>query len=84
MVVNVDTNFMDLAMSFLRYKVGSIPFKYLALRVETNPMRLETWEPLIELIAKRLWSWSNRFVSLVQTYNLCSSTLYKKLVNLLS
>jgi hypothetical protein len=44
--------------------VGSTPFKYLGLPVGANPRKLSTWEPLLEVIRRKLRSWGNKYVSL--------------------
>jgi hypothetical protein len=55
---------MNMASSFLNCRLGSIPFKYLGLPIGANPKMLATWEPLLELLRKRLFSWRNKYVSL--------------------
>jgi hypothetical protein len=63
MGVNVSSQFLDLASTFLNCKSSSIPFMYLGLPVGANPRRVSTWEPLLESIRKRLGVWGNKFVS---------------------
>ena len=62
--VNVPSEFMDIASSFLNCTRGSLPFKYLGLPVRENPKRQTIWEPLLEQLSKKLNSWGNRFISL--------------------
>jgi hypothetical protein len=62
--VNVPTNFLERAASFLHCKIGSLPFVYLGLPVGANPRRVATWEPVVKTIEKRLFSWRNQYISL--------------------
>jgi hypothetical protein len=64
MGVNIEDSFMSIAAKFLNCKLGKLPFTYLGLPVGANPRREATWEPMIEVLNKRLNSWKNRFVSL--------------------
>jgi hypothetical protein len=50
MGVNVSQDFMTVASAFLNCKTCSIPFIYLGLSVGANPMRVVTWEPLLEAL----------------------------------
>jgi len=62
--VNVPPDFMERACSFLNCRQGSVPFMYLGLLVGDNPRRVETWEPLVDHLRRRLFSWGNRYISL--------------------
>jgi len=62
--VNVPPDFMASACSFLNCRQGMMPFMYLGLPVGANPRRVETWEPLVEHLRRRLLSWGNRYISL--------------------
>jgi hypothetical protein len=62
--VEVDAPFMGVAAKFLNCKLGKFPFIYLGLPVGANPRKEATWDPVIEVLQKRLHSWKNRFVSL--------------------
>jgi len=64
MGVNVGDEFLGLAERFLYCRVGSVPFTYLGLPVGANPCLQKTWQPLLHLLANRLGSWGNRYVSL--------------------
>jgi hypothetical protein len=64
MGVNVPNDFLSMAADFLNCRVGSTPFKYLGLPVGANPRKLSTWEPLLEVIRRKLRSWGNKYVSL--------------------
>jgi hypothetical protein len=52
-----------MASSFLNCRLGSLPFKYLGLPIGANPNCEATWDPLIDHIKKRLFSWRNKFIS---------------------
>ncbi|CAJ2635167.1 unnamed protein product [Trifolium pratense] len=64
MGVNVPQTFMAMACSFLNCKLGSFPFKYLGLPIGANPRRLSTWDPLLDHLRNRLFSWRNKHISL--------------------
>lgn len=51
-------------MIFLNCSEGVLPFKYLGLPVGANPLKLATWEPLLEQLTLKLHSWGNKYVSL--------------------
>jgi len=75
MGVNVQPEFMTLACDFLNCSEGVVPFKYLGLPVEANPLKLATWEPLLEQLSRRLNSWGNKYVSLGGRIVLLNSVL---------
>ncbi|MCH80013.1 LINE-1 reverse transcriptase like, partial [Trifolium medium] len=64
MGVNVHSDFMEMASDFLNCRIGRVPFKYLGLPVGSNPRKLSTWEPMLEVVRGRLRSWGNKYVSL--------------------
>jgi hypothetical protein len=64
MGVNVAPAFMTMACSFLNCRLGSIPFKYLGLPIGANPKSLTTWDPLMEHLRNKLFSWRNKHTSL--------------------
>lgn len=45
---------LDSACVFLCSKIETLPFKYLCLPVGVNPRLETTWDPLINVISKRL------------------------------
>ncbi|MCH84503.1 LINE-1 reverse transcriptase like, partial [Trifolium medium] len=57
--VNVPSSFLVMACSFLNCRLGSIPFIYLGLPIGANPKSLSTWDPLLEHLRKKLFSWRN-------------------------
>jgi len=62
--VNVDRDFMDMVYDFLNCKEGALPFKYLGLPVGANSGRATMWQPLLDLLNRRLNNWGNKFISL--------------------
>jgi hypothetical protein len=62
--VNIDDDFLHMASEFLNCRRGSLPFKYLGLSVGANPQKLETWEPLLNVIRGKRGVWRNKYVSL--------------------
>jgi hypothetical protein len=75
MGVQVDDSFLGVASKFLNCKLGKLPFIYLGLPVGANPRKEATWDPVIEVLQKRLHSWKNRFVSLGGRVILINSVL---------
>lgn len=55
---------MERACIFLNFRQASLPLVYLGPPVGANPRRVDTWEPLVEQIRRRLRSWGNRYISL--------------------
>jgi hypothetical protein len=62
--VNVSPTFLETACDFLNCQLGSIPFKYLWLHIGANPKSESTWDPLLDHLQKRLFSWRNKHISL--------------------
>ena len=52
--VSVDSEFMEMACSFLNCTQGCVPFKYLGLLVGANVKSMSTWEPLVEKLSWKL------------------------------
>ncbi|MCI41668.1 LINE-1 reverse transcriptase like, partial [Trifolium medium] len=67
--------FLQGAASFLHCKIGSFPFIYLGFPVWANPRLVSTWDPVVNSIEKRLFSWKNRYVSLGGRVVLINSVL---------
>jgi hypothetical protein len=70
MGINVSEEFIGMASNFLNCRIGSVPFKYLGLPVGANPRKSSTWEPMLNVVRKRLGSWGNKYVSLKITSNI--------------
>jgi hypothetical protein len=62
--VNVLPSFLEMATNFLNCRRGYIPFNYLGLKIGANPKREATWDPLLEHLRKRLFTWRNKYISL--------------------
>jgi hypothetical protein len=75
MGVNVRSDFVELACTFLNCKHGEVPFKYLGLLVGANPRRIATWEPVLAYLKKRLSSWGKKYISLGGRIVLINSVL---------
>jgi exonuclease III len=73
--VGLEESFMLVASKFLNCKRGKIPFIYLGLPVGANHRKEVTWEPVIEVLKRRLHTWKNRFVSLGGRVILINSVL---------
>lgn len=64
MGVNVDPEFNSSVGEFLHYEIDSLCFKYICVLVGTSPHLEITWDSLVVLLEKRLYSWKYRYVSL--------------------
>jgi hypothetical protein len=64
MGLNVDDDFLQMTSDFLNCKIGRTPFKYLGLPVGANPRKMSTWEPMLNVVRRRLGAWGNKYVSL--------------------
>ncbi|GAU29855.1 hypothetical protein TSUD_379450 [Trifolium subterraneum] len=73
--INVEGDFLSSAAQFLKCNVGKLSFIYLGLPVGANPRRLSTWNPVLDVIQKRLASWKNKYVSLGGRVVLLNSVL---------
>lgn len=75
MGINVDPAFMEMASNFLNCSQGHLPFKYLGLPVGGNPGRVATWDPLLDQLSNKLFSWGNKHLSLGGRIVLLNSVL---------
>lgn len=57
MGINVSTEFLGMASTFLNCSVGSLPFMYLGLPVGARTKSMSTWEPVLDHINATLNSW---------------------------
>ncbi|GAU51064.1 hypothetical protein TSUD_300060 [Trifolium subterraneum] len=62
--INVKSSWLKEAASALNCKVGVFPTRYLGLPIGADPRKLRTWEPVINVLRKRLSSWKNLSLSL--------------------
>ncbi|CAI8594931.1 unnamed protein product [Vicia faba] len=61
--VNSGHAFLDLSREFLHCENESLPFRYLGLPIGVNPRLASTWDPLVNLLSRRLMSWKHRYMS---------------------
>lgn len=73
--INIDEYFISSAAEFLSCSVGTLPFKFLGVPVAANPRRSSTWEPIINLVKKRLQCWKGRLLSIGGRVTLINSVL---------
>ena len=73
--VNVERDFMEMACEFLNCGEGALPFKYLGLPVGANRGRTTMWQPLLDLLNRKLNNWGNKFISLGGRIVLLNSVL---------
>jgi hypothetical protein len=74
--IYLEDGFLDLAAStFLKCRIGKLPFIYLGLLVGENPRLESTSKPVIDVVKNRLSSWINRYVSLGGRVVLINSVL---------
>lgn len=62
--LNVSVYFLSAASSFLCCKVGSLPFTYLGLPIGENHRKVSGWQPVVDLLRRRLARWKGRHLSL--------------------
>ncbi|XP_058783440.1 uncharacterized protein LOC131658124 [Vicia villosa] len=73
--INVDPRFMEVATNFLGCRREEKDFKFLGIRIGSNPRRIASWEPLVCNIKKRLASWKGRLLSFGGRLTLLKSVL---------
>lgn len=54
--LNLQEDFLAVVASFLSCSIGAFPFKFLGISVGANPMRICTWNLVLERLRKRLSS----------------------------
>lgn len=64
MSINISSNFMEVATSFLACKREENEFVFLGIPIGCNPITISTWRPLVNKIQKRLNSWKGRYLSI--------------------
>ncbi|XP_058756083.1 uncharacterized protein LOC131629310 [Vicia villosa] len=73
--INVGDWYLEATSSFLSCKVGSFPFKFLAVRVGDNPRKLSMWKELIMMLRKRWCVWRASHLSMAGRVVLINSIL---------
>ncbi|GKU93781.1 hypothetical protein SLEP1_g7347 [Rubroshorea leprosula] len=78
--LNVDkVNLEDYAEK-LNCATGKVPFKYLGVLIGSNPRRMSTWAPVIEIMKRRLSNWKRDSLSFGGRMILLNSVLSSILV----
>ncbi|XP_058732794.1 uncharacterized protein LOC131604367 [Vicia villosa] len=73
--INVGDWYLEAASSFLTCKVGTLPFKFLGVRVGDSPRKLSMWKDLLAMFRKRLNVWRGRYLSMAGRVELINSVL---------
>ncbi|PNX75860.1 cysteine-rich receptor-like protein kinase, partial [Trifolium pratense] len=73
--INIDMSFLKAGAAFLSCNTAAAPFKFLGIPVGANPRRRETWNPIMEVLNKRLHSWTSRHLSFGGRVTLINSVL---------
>lgn len=73
--INVDQSFQKDATIFLNCTNGEVPFKYLGLPIGANPRKVGTWQPVIDLVRKRLSSWKRNHIFMGERVTLINLVL---------
>jgi hypothetical protein len=62
--VNITDSWLSEGASVLSCEVGKVPFLYLGLFIGGDLRRLLFWEPILNRIKNRLYSWNEACISL--------------------
>ncbi|XP_058733926.1 uncharacterized protein LOC131605606 [Vicia villosa] len=73
--ININSHFLDVASSFLSCSKEAKEFKFLGIRIGSNPRRLSSWKPLLDSFRRKLSSWKGRFLSFGGRITLLKSVL---------
>lgn len=63
--VNMGHIFLNFAEEFSHYEIENLPFKYFGLSMGDNPRFESSWEPLINLLTRKLYYCKHIYVSWV-------------------
>lgn len=58
--LNVDDGYLQVGSTFLCCRVVQMPFTYLGLPIGANPRKTSTWQPVIDIMRKRLARWKGK------------------------
>lgn len=73
--IKVREDSIDEISRLVNCKIGCVPFKYLGIPVGTNPRRISTWNPIIDLMLGRLSRWRSKHLSFGGHITLINSVL---------
>ncbi|XP_048493141.1 uncharacterized protein LOC104908756 [Beta vulgaris subsp. vulgaris] len=73
--INVDQIWLESAAKALLCRTGSLPFKYLGLPIGGNYSRIDTWNPIVDRMSKRLASWKGKMLSIGGRITLIKASL---------
>lgn len=60
----MDDYFLNAASIFLSCCIAEFPFKFLGIPMGVSPRRCSTWSPVVDIMKKRLSTWTGRHVSI--------------------
>lgn len=75
MGINTPREWLEMAANPLLCKSGLIPFTYLGLSIGGNPTRIQSWDPIIEKLSKKLPTWKGKLLSIGGRITLIKSSL---------
>ena len=61
--INCDETLVNELKMSLNCQVLSLPIKYLGIPLGANPKKVDTWEPILERIKKKLSGWKSKLLS---------------------
>ncbi|XP_058723765.1 uncharacterized protein LOC131595434 [Vicia villosa] len=74
--LNVPQFWIDETASILKFKVDSLPLKFLGLPIWANPNRLDTWNPMVKALKSRLSQWKSSQLSIGGRIVILKSVLF--------
>lgn len=73
--LNTADSFLATRADFLSCYLDKIPFKFLGIKVGSNPMRVASWREVIDFLNSKLSRWKGRFFFFRRKVTLLNSTL---------
>ena len=62
--MGVEEDLVNRVSASLFSKAENVPIKYLGLPLGANPMRLKTWQPIVDRFMKKLVLWKRRYLAM--------------------